>query len=197
MVRLKKDERRKQIIEAATKVFAERGLAGTRTREIAEACGVNEALLYKHFSGKEEVFVEVMEHIHEQFVESWKRAVDEAPDGKSALATLIKLQINTIFSQPDLSSNYLHGLAASTSEKNMHTTFSSWFVDHHTLVTNIIKRGISDGSLRKEIVPERCAWWFRGLSMAALLSSATQPSGSLTEETVLASLNDLIDSIST
>jgi AcrR family transcriptional regulator len=48
--------RREQIAAAARGVFAVRGLAGARTREIAKAANVTETVLYRHFSSKEEVF---------------------------------------------------------------------------------------------------------------------------------------------
>jgi AcrR family transcriptional regulator len=42
----------KKILDAAEVVFARRGLAGTRVREIAEAAGVNSATLYNYYPGK-------------------------------------------------------------------------------------------------------------------------------------------------
>ena len=54
--RLSAEARRRQIIESARGVFERSGLAGARTRDIAAAAGINEALLYKHFSSKEELF---------------------------------------------------------------------------------------------------------------------------------------------
>jgi TetR/AcrR family transcriptional regulator len=50
------DLRREQIAVAARDVFAARGLAGARTREIAKAANVTETVLYRHFSSKEEIF---------------------------------------------------------------------------------------------------------------------------------------------
>lgn len=54
--RLSAAQRRDEILEAAHSVFVRRGLSGARTREIAEVAGVNEALLYQHFSSKEALF---------------------------------------------------------------------------------------------------------------------------------------------
>jgi TetR/AcrR family transcriptional regulator len=53
---LPSDLRREQIAVAARHVFAVRGLAGARTREIAKAANVTETVLYRHFSSKEEIF---------------------------------------------------------------------------------------------------------------------------------------------
>lgn len=54
--RLTADERRQQIVRSARKVFVAQGLGGARTRDIAAEAGVNEALLYRHFASKEELF---------------------------------------------------------------------------------------------------------------------------------------------
>lgn len=54
--RLPADLRRKQIAVAARHVFAVSGLAGAKTRQIAEAADVTETILYRHFSSKEEIF---------------------------------------------------------------------------------------------------------------------------------------------
>ena len=55
-VALPSDLRREQIAVAARHIFAVRGLAGARTRDIAKAANVTETVLYRHFSSKEEVF---------------------------------------------------------------------------------------------------------------------------------------------
>lgn len=54
--RLAAPERRRLIIEAAKQVFMAHGMAGARTKDIATAAGVNEALIYRHFDSKEEIF---------------------------------------------------------------------------------------------------------------------------------------------
>src|ERR1700683_4175096 len=54
--KLSSDERREMIIAAARRVFADKGIHGTPTRDLAHAAGVSEALLYKHFPNKEALF---------------------------------------------------------------------------------------------------------------------------------------------
>ncbi len=54
--KLSSDERRAAIIRAVRRVFAERGFHGTTTRALAEAAGVSEALLFKHFPNKEALY---------------------------------------------------------------------------------------------------------------------------------------------
>ena len=54
--KLSAEERRAAIIKAVQRVFAENGFHGTTTRALAEAAGVSEALLFKHFPNKEALF---------------------------------------------------------------------------------------------------------------------------------------------
>src|SRR5713226_6831995 len=54
--KLSSEERRAAIIKAVRRVFAEKGFDGTTTRELAEAAGVSEALLFKHFPNKEALY---------------------------------------------------------------------------------------------------------------------------------------------
>ena len=48
--------RREQVLAAARKIFLARGLAGTRTRQIAEEAGASETVIWSNFSSKEELF---------------------------------------------------------------------------------------------------------------------------------------------
>lgn len=58
--RLTAADRREQLLAAAREVFLASGSHGARTRDIAEVAGVNEALLYQHFSSKEQIFAEAV-----------------------------------------------------------------------------------------------------------------------------------------
>lgn len=61
---------RRRIVEAATDVFRAYGLAGTRTLHIAQAAGVNESALFRHFKSKEDIFLAaVFEPLEEVVVE--------------------------------------------------------------------------------------------------------------------------------
>ncbi len=58
--RLDNEERRRAIVEAAVPLFARRGFAGTTTKEIAEAAGVSEALVFKHFPSKAALYEAIL-----------------------------------------------------------------------------------------------------------------------------------------
>ena len=54
--RLSSEERRVQIIDTALGLFADKGLNGTRTKEIAKAAGISETLIFQHFKTKEDLY---------------------------------------------------------------------------------------------------------------------------------------------
>ena len=56
------DDRRRQIAEVAMRLFSERGFRGTTTKEIAQAAGVSEAIIFRHFATKEELYTAIIDY---------------------------------------------------------------------------------------------------------------------------------------
>jgi AcrR family transcriptional regulator len=56
-----RDERKEQILNVSAKVFATKGLAGTKIEDLAEAAGVSQGLLYRYFTDKDDVFVTLLD----------------------------------------------------------------------------------------------------------------------------------------
>ena len=53
------DERRSAIVKSVLPLFAKNGFSNTTSRQLAEAAGVSEALIYKHFPTKERLYAEI------------------------------------------------------------------------------------------------------------------------------------------
>jgi AcrR family transcriptional regulator len=53
--------RRAAIVEAAIKLFSEKGFRGTTTRELAAAVGVSEPVLYQHFATKSDLYAAIID----------------------------------------------------------------------------------------------------------------------------------------
>lgn len=54
--RMPADLRREQILQTAVNLFSQRGFKGTTTKEIAKAAGVSEAIIFRHFANKGELY---------------------------------------------------------------------------------------------------------------------------------------------
>jgi AcrR family transcriptional regulator len=60
--RMAGEERRLQILAVAVGLFSNRGFRGTTTKEIAQAAGVSEAMVFRHFATKEELYSAILDH---------------------------------------------------------------------------------------------------------------------------------------
>jgi AcrR family transcriptional regulator len=66
--RMTGEDRRLQILRVAMRLFSQRGFRGTTTKEIALASGVSEAMVFRHFATKEELYSAILDHkacVHE------------------------------------------------------------------------------------------------------------------------------------
>jgi TetR/AcrR family transcriptional regulator len=59
--RLSGDQRRRQLIEVAIDLFSRRGFNGTTTKEIAAAAGVTEAIIFRHFATKRDLYSAILD----------------------------------------------------------------------------------------------------------------------------------------
>jgi AcrR family transcriptional regulator len=55
------EDRREQIIEVAVRLFSQKGFRGATTKEIASAAGVNEAIIFRHFATKSELYAAIID----------------------------------------------------------------------------------------------------------------------------------------
>ena len=70
--RLPAEERRKQLIEVAIDLFSKKGFGGTTTREIAAAAGVTEAIIFRHFATKQDLYTAILDYKgHSTGVDQW------------------------------------------------------------------------------------------------------------------------------
>ena len=54
--------RRVEIIRVAMRLFSQRGFRGTTTKEIAQAASVSEAIIFRHFATKQELYAAIIDH---------------------------------------------------------------------------------------------------------------------------------------
>ena len=59
--RMPADIRREQILQTAVDLFSQKGFKGTTTKELAKAAGVSEAIIFRHFASKDELYAAILE----------------------------------------------------------------------------------------------------------------------------------------
>ncbi|WP_168200426.1 TetR/AcrR family transcriptional regulator [Protaetiibacter larvae] len=83
--RMRSEDRRLLILEAATAVFGERGYHGATTDVIARAAGVSQPYVVRIFGSKEALFLEVVDRALERILGSFRAALDEAAGSDAQL----------------------------------------------------------------------------------------------------------------
>lgn len=84
--------RKDSIAQSALPLFARKGLHGVTTIELAESCGVSEALIFRHFPTKAALFNEMLQR-YADFIEPVSLRVDSNP---ASTETLVRLVFNFV-----------------------------------------------------------------------------------------------------
>jgi AcrR family transcriptional regulator len=162
--RLPADKRRRQIIESSRDVFASQSYAHVGTADLAKAAGISEPALYRHFSGKKELFVATIRATGPRLLKIWEEiSVDyEDPietlwaigvyyyDHLESHATNMKLQFRALSEVDDPE---IQGA--------VRDNFNA-FVD---FVTATLDEGKTRGIVRADVNTRMVAWQFLGIGM--------------------------------
>ena len=76
--RLPAVRRRRQLLDVALEVFAERGFYGVSMSELAEAAGITKPVLYQHFGSKRDLYLELLEDVGARLLEEITKATVSA-----------------------------------------------------------------------------------------------------------------------
>src|SRR5271155_453628 len=140
-------ETRAAILAAAGKVFAKSGLAGARTDVIADAAGVNKALLYYYFEGKESLYEAVVE---DHFREFNRRALEVlAAPGPARTVLLRYASLHFDFISARHQSAPLFQQLMMTGGRFLERLIRRYFTPRAEALGKLIERGIRDGEFRR------------------------------------------------
>lgn len=103
--RMTAEDRRDAIVMAAAPLFAAKGFDAVTTREVAEAAGVSEALLYRHFDNKADLYRAIQDTCVVQATADAAR-IESLPDSTATLVLaayliMAKIQLGSLPGQPN------------------------------------------------------------------------------------------------
>jgi AcrR family transcriptional regulator len=158
-VRLSAADRRKQILEVATSLFARQGFEGTTTRQIADRAGVNEALIFRHFPTKQELYWGVLD----EKVQQGKRRqqLEEKVAAARSTRELFISMAEDILAR-DTAMTRLLFFSALESHDLAERFFETYIAKYYEVLAKHISRGIEAGEFRK-VNPTLAARGFLGM----------------------------------
>jgi len=137
---------RERIIEAATEVFARRGVHGTRVADIAERAGIAYGLVYHHFRNKEEILTAIFAERWAEYVAYLEELASTPASFRERMRRLIHFWVETYRNETDLMTVMINEI-----------TRSYEFLDSHDItavlvafdpIERIIAQGRANGEVR-------------------------------------------------
>jgi AcrR family transcriptional regulator len=145
--------RKRELVEAAFTGIAENGFEGLRTRHIAEAVGVNIATLHYYFPTKEALVRAVLAHAAGRFAATFSTKGSPAERLRGHLAAVREVlkhdtQLSVVMGELVLRARRDPAMATIMDEIDQR-----W----HTMLRELVARGVEDGSLRPDLQPDSVA----------------------------------------
>jgi len=141
------------ILEAATRLFSEKGFRETPMAEISKATGAAEGTIFYHFKNKEELFVSILEDFKKSIIEEFKHYGDQVEfrTGLDMLEGVVSFYFHLAATMEDrfllLHRHDLYELAQVNPICRGHLEeIFTYFLD---IIEQSISRGQKDGSIRK------------------------------------------------
>ena len=150
--RLPAEERRRQIIEVAMRVFARAGYAQAGTAEIAAEAGISEPTIYRHFESKQALYLATLDAGTTMILTEWRKIVDEAPDPLTAISRISIWYEKKVGEDPTLLQQRFRSLNASE-EPAIRDAVRDAYLSVVELVRGVFERAIELGMLPKGLDP--------------------------------------------
>lgn len=147
-IRLASAERRKQILSVAAHLFANHGYAGVTIKDIADACRINQAMLYRHFPSKDRLYLGVVEDKIKQLeIESFLESLPENQPVEDLLQSIALHILSLGAKDPEINRLLLFGTLQGSPEAR--SLFKAWRQPFVRYLQKELARRIEAGEMRK------------------------------------------------
>ena len=138
-----------QIIDAAARVFAERGFHGATTQDIADVLGIRQASLYYYFSSKEAALEFVCLKGVEGFFEAAKTIAARRESAQKRLISLIGSHLSPLVDRADFVKVFLNERQHLPRESRRR--IGRWSRGLERIFEDVIKEGVAKGEFRADL----------------------------------------------
>ncbi len=145
------EDRRQQILDVAVRLFSQKGFRGTTTKEIALAAGVNEAIIFRHFATKSDLYAAIIDQkACSSAVQAKQNELNEAIEAKDDRRVFESLAFNLLdFHDHDDTAMRLLLYSALEGHELAEMIFRNHISKTHRQVADYVKKRIADGAFRR------------------------------------------------
>lgn len=154
--RMRAPERREFILEAAERTFARLGYHVAGMADVAAAAGITQPMLYRHFSSKKELFLEVLDRCTLRILEAWRGAPD--------LPSMGEAYMRLASARPDVVRLRLLALAE-CEDFEIRQRVQALYRDQLQLIREVAAREVAKGGFLTGLSSDSVTWAFTALGM--------------------------------
>jgi AcrR family transcriptional regulator len=155
--RMHKADRKRQLLGHAKQLFLTHGYHDTTTEKIARAAGVSEPVLYRHFTSKKNLFLDVLQEIRAATLNRWHAETAGLTDPLAKLHAIADMYLNTTREQA-VEFRIMHRTLVESDDSEIAAFLRSFYLDSETLLAEIIWSGQEAGTFRRSLDPRVGAW---------------------------------------
>jgi AcrR family transcriptional regulator len=187
--RLNAAARRESILEAAKDRFVSIGYDRTRVADIADRLDVTEPVVFQNFGTKAQLFHAVLERAAEELSHHVALLAERGATAHEVLGRMLAMdQLERIHTNGGLGLLFADA-AGAEAHTAQHSVTHPGFTRLVTVVTDLMRRGQADGSIRRDIPPETLTWLALSLVHGwAFRRSHARPSPALERDLMSAGL---------
>ncbi len=172
--RMPAEERKKQILMSAIRVFARSTYHGATTKEIAAEAGVTEALLYRYFGSKRDIFTEAIRNTSSKLTKGLEMILSSEENPLAAIAACVDYYVSTLESNRDMA-RMIFLVLAELDQDDIREAYLPFQKRAVEALSKRIKRWQQEDYLSDEVNAEDTAWLFFGSYM--ILAQVQQSEG--------------------
>ncbi len=179
---------RSDVIDAAGRLFAERGYHGTSMRDLGKELGLLGSSLYSHVDSKQDLLVEVVEEGARLFEASAEQAKATPGNTRDRLAALVAGHVGVVLDNVNVARTFLNEARMLDTEHRERIVQAR---DHYEGVfRSVLAEGVGDGSFRSDIDPKTASIYI--LSVLNALERWYDPAGPLDRDDLTEELQTFV-----
>ena len=179
---------RSDVIDAAGRLFAERGYHGTSMRDLGRELGMLGSSLYSHVDSKQDLLVEVVEEGARLFEASAEHAKTTQGTARDRLAALVAGHVRVVLDNVNVARTFLNEARMLDAEHRERVLKAR---DHYEGVfRSVVTDGVRDGSFRSDIDPKTASIYI--LSVLNALERWYDPAGPLSRDELTSELQRFV-----
>lgn len=150
------DQRKAEIAATALRLADELGPDRLTTQAVADAVGVTQAAIFRHFPTKQALWRAVADALADTMVGAWQRELDGTAAPEQRLVALIQAQLRLIEANPAIPA-ILHSRELQTENAELRLRFLELMKRFQGLLSSELRVAQAAGTVRADIASDDCA----------------------------------------